>query len=225
MADEFQALKVGDTIAVPTTEETGPGDILPGMQVITLTSPPMGYDMKWLDGGGQSKGSNEVHIHSEADNLTHKYHESESQSEVQTDKQDEIVGDMGELLQCVSMLNKEIRQLKKEVRALKEVDRHHALDVSVLRRNQVIIAFIMGVIVVVICYAILMHIMIWIVGGVVIIKHNTVSDLKSAKISGFLQCIENVVYGSSILQSLGQRYRAYEGRLIKGQIECPKWLG
>ncbi|KAL5983917.1 hypothetical protein ACLOJK_018015 [Asimina triloba] len=103
---------------------------------------------QWLDVGGQSKSSDEVRIHSEADNLTHKYHESESQSEVQTDKQDEIVGDMGELLQCVSMVNKEIRQLKKEVRSLKEVDRRHALDASVLRRNQVIIAFIMGIIVV-----------------------------------------------------------------------------
>ncbi|KAL5997487.1 hypothetical protein ACLOJK_008417 [Asimina triloba] len=55
----------------------------------------------------------------------------------------------------VSMLNKEIHQLKKEVRALKEADRRHALDASILRRNQVIIAFIMGIIVVIICYAIM----------------------------------------------------------------------
>ncbi|KAL5987280.1 hypothetical protein ACLOJK_038442 [Asimina triloba] len=93
---------------------------------------------RWLDEGSQSTGYDQVHIDSESEVLPCKNQEIGAQSNLNTDKHGEIAGDIGDLLQCMSMMNHEIRHLKKEVRFLKEADRRRELDASAIKRNQVL---------------------------------------------------------------------------------------
>ncbi|KAL5992930.1 hypothetical protein ACLOJK_013849 [Asimina triloba] len=91
---------------------------------------------RWLDEGSQSTGYGQVHVDSESEVLPCKNQKMGAQSNVNTDKHGEIAGDIGDLLQCISMMNHEIRHLKKEVRFLKEADRRRELDASAIKRNQ-----------------------------------------------------------------------------------------
>ncbi|KAL5999539.1 hypothetical protein ACLOJK_037824 [Asimina triloba] len=65
-----------------------------------------------------------------------------AKSYLNTNKHDEIVGDIGDLLECVSTMNKEIRHLKREVLLLKEADIHREFDASGIKRNQVLMGVI-----------------------------------------------------------------------------------
>ncbi|KAL5981042.1 hypothetical protein ACLOJK_028962 [Asimina triloba] len=96
----------------------------------------------WLDEGSQLKGYGQVHIDFESEVIPCKNQEIGAQSNLNTDKHGEIVGDLGDLLQCMSMMNHEIHHLKKEVCFLKEADKCCELDVSAIKRNQVLMVVV-----------------------------------------------------------------------------------
>ncbi|KAL5989031.1 hypothetical protein ACLOJK_027133 [Asimina triloba] len=93
----------------------------------------------WLD---EANSSSQIHVHSTSEVLTGKQGQMGAKSNLNTDKHDEIVGDIGDLLQCVSTMNQEIHHLKREVLLLKEVDRRREFDASVIKRNQVLMGVI-----------------------------------------------------------------------------------
>ncbi|KAL5984706.1 hypothetical protein ACLOJK_041327 [Asimina triloba] len=78
---------------------------------------------RWVDEDAQPEVYDDAPVYSEVEILTETHQEIDSQSEICTDKHDALACDIGDLVHCVSVLNREVRQLKKEVITLKEADR------------------------------------------------------------------------------------------------------
>ncbi|KAL6003571.1 hypothetical protein ACLOJK_023803 [Asimina triloba] len=91
---------------------------------------------RWLD---------DTRVFFEAESLTDKPRELDSEYEIIIEKQDEMVGDIGDLVRCVSLLNQEVRGLKKEVQCLKKADRRRGLEMFDIKRNQVLMTTMLSI--------------------------------------------------------------------------------
>ncbi|KAL6009664.1 hypothetical protein ACLOJK_000093 [Asimina triloba] len=87
---------------------------------------------RWVNEDAQPEVYDDAPVYSEVEILTETHQEIDSQSEICTDKHDALACDIGDLVHCVSVLNREVRQLKKEVITLKEADRRRGCDVDAL---------------------------------------------------------------------------------------------